>query len=259
MNLDVVVIDVLSFDGVLHSYYIRPVHAHGQVVVDRLSDIFPEYVSNDSKDYAGVRVYNSSKCDISRFSSKIKNFSVEKGGSIKFRFEHRGIPLGPSKNAHGGIYNFIVSPGWRLSELYMSDPYDLSTESNKMRKQFSHDVYWDGYSNTQLVEMQLRSGRGSFSFVVEGVMHYDDGKSVMQTIPSVEGEGFVSQVADNYLLEHYAERGGIDAVCSDMINKVEKADWLILKPSVFGFGIDLKAALAKINNFKESLKSKRRR
>lgn len=253
MNLDVVVIDILLHDGTLHSYYIKPVNEKERVVIDRLADIFPEYFPEDSKDFAGIRIYNSSNCNISYFKSRIRSFRRDDKGRIKFCFEHKGIPVGPSKKGHGGIYNFILAPEWRLINLFVSDPYDSSTNDIEQKRQFRKNIYWDTDCKTQLVEMQLRSGRGTFSFTVSGTMTNHETHSSCSSCQCQEGEGYLSQTANSSLLKYLAGEDGTEKCFLDIIEKIAENNYVMLKPNIHGVGLDINAII------KEIIKNKRQK
>lgn len=246
MYLDIVIIDILEPDGLLRTYKIRPKTKEGRVVIDRLSDIYPEQFNNDDLDLGGTRIYNSSGCSIERLTARMRAFgSID--NKIEFRFEHMGIPLGPSRESHGGIYNFLLSPGWRLTEFYLSDPYDKKHEDIKKKKQFRYQAIWDKECNVQLVNMDLRSGRGSFSFIASGsAMLFNNGDK-QRFIEADESDWAVSHVTDNHLLDG----NGKKALALDI---AEKSDWLELKPNVFGIGINLNQILKdSISAFKRKL------
>jgi len=246
MYLDIVIIDILEPDGLLRTYKIRPKTREGRVVIDRLSDIYPERFNNDDLDLGGTRIYNSPGCSIEMLASKIRAFDST-DNKMNFRLEHMGIPLGPSRESHGGIYNFLLSPGWRLTEFYLSDPYDKKYEDIKKKKQFRYQAIWDKECNVQLVNMDLRSGRDSFSFIASGSAMLIDNEDKHQFVEADESDWAVSHVIDNHLLDG----NGKKALALDM---AEKSDWLELKPNIFGIGINLNQILKdSISAFKRKL------
>lgn len=246
MYLEIVIIDILEPDGLLCTYKIRPKTREDRVVIDHLTDIYPERFNNDDLDLGGTRIYNSSGCSIERLAVKIRAFSST-DNKIDFRFEHVGIPLGPSRESHGGIYNFLLSPGWRLTEFYLSDPYDKKYEDIKKKKQFKYQATWDKECNVQLVNMDLRSGRGSFSFIASGSAMLFDSVNEQSFIEADESDWAVSRITDNHLLDG----NGKKALAIDI---AEKSDWLELKPNVFGIGINLNQIVKdSISAFKRKL------
>ena len=229
MYLDIVLIDVLDPDGVLRTYKIKPKDKNDRVIIDRIRDVYPEHFDSDELDMGGNRIYNSSQCKIETQAAKLRNFK-HINNSIFFQFEHMGIPLGPSREAHGGIYNFLLAPGWRLSELYISDPFDKTNENLKNKKQFRYSPSWDSTCSVQLIDMELRSGRGSFSFIVSGVASLaesDDDKF----IDSYKSDWKITNLMNNHLIDEQGKK-----VLSKEL--AEKADWLELKPNIMGIGIN---------------------
>lgn len=233
MNLDIVLIDQLAPDGVLNSYRISPKSDSRRVVIDRLWDIFPDHYGKDDVDLGGTRIYNASQCLIDRFTSRPRAFRADAGNqSFHFQFEHMGIPLGSSKRGHGGMYNLVFPPGWRCQELFVSDPYDHGNPHLPERKQFQHSVIWDPECSTQLVEMSMRSGRGSFSFIVSGTVSIVSAGSTSAYLEARESSYSVKQLSDVRILD----KRGRDRLSQEL---AEKSDWLELKPNVFGVGVNL--------------------
>jgi len=229
LYLDIVLIDVVDPDGILRTYKIKPKDREDRVVIDRLSDIYPEKF-DDELDMGGNRIYNSSRCKIEKQTAKLRNFTQD-GVSFHFEFEHMGIPLGPSREGRSGIYNFLLPPGWRLVELFISDPYDDKSTKVKEKKQFKHKVSWDSTCSVQLIDMQLRSGRGSFSFIVSG----------RAVLSSSSAESFVDSHKSGYAITSMMNNHLIDKQGSRILSTelAEKSDWLELKPNLFGIGINL--------------------
>ncbi len=58
--------------------------------------------------------------------------------------------------------DFLLPPHWRLRDLKIVDPYDNSSEIMSEKKEFRYSVYWDEEYEIQMIEMELRSNRGSF-------------------------------------------------------------------------------------------------
>jgi hypothetical protein len=192
MYLEVVLIDVLQSDGILKTYRYIPKHASDTVVTDRLEDIDLDFKSTKSMahDRGSVRIYNSNKCSIDVFDTKPKKFTLGRR-SMRFELEHMGIPLGSSRDSRRGIYNFLLGSGWRLTNLYVSDPYDNSTSEAESKRQFERNVYWDTKYHTQAVDILISSQRGSFSFILGGSAELYE-KSDSNFIPSAEGSKLIS-------------------------------------------------------------------
>lgn len=233
MNLDIVLIDFLTPDGVLTSYKVKPKYHPRGVVIDRLRDIYPERFSDDDLDLGGTRIYNASTCSIEKQSSRIRAFEVnEIEPYFSFQFEHMGVPIGPSREAHGGIYHFVLSPGWRFRKIGLVDPYDRNP-TVACKKQFRYQVAWDTQCNTQIIEMEMRSGRGSFSFIVFGTASLvASDPDTTKYVDAFESEWGISRLSDTHLLD----KKGKQRLTKEL---VEKADWLELKPNLFGLGVNL--------------------
>jgi hypothetical protein len=252
MYLDIVLIDVLTPAGILTSYKVRPKYHPRGVVVDRLRDIYPERFSDDGLDIGGTRIYNASTCSIEKMSAHIRAFEVKEADcSFSFQFEHMGIPIGPSREAHGGIYNSVLSPGWRLREIWIVDPYDHKHPSVKSKKQFRYQVIWDTQCKTQMVEMEMRSGRGSFSFIVAGIASLvatDPG--TVKYVEASESEWGISRLSDTHLLDEKGKKRLAEELA-------EKANWLELKPNIFGLGINLNKIIRdSIHYFQRKMRTK---
>ena len=78
------------------------------------------------------------------------------------------IPVESSDSGGCGFYNFILPIGYRFTELHIVDPFDKRGKEIKEKKHFIYDVFYDSEKKMQVVQMQLRSGRGSFSFYLTG-------------------------------------------------------------------------------------------
>lgn len=247
MNLDIVIIDFLSIDGKFTNYRILPNQGR-RVLVDRLPDVYRSRAQNDVN-IGGTRIYNSSECSIDEYQTRIRDFALDaEKQTIKFQFEHKGIPIGPSRNAHGGLWNLILPPGWKLTQLYIVDPYDSSVEEIEQKKPFKYEVYWDTECDTQLIEMELRSGRGSFSFIVKGEA----------SLFNIDGTEFISSSETSYGVEKINDNNLIDRngskLLSEKLNKV--ANWLELKPNFFGLGINVNQIIKdSIEEFKNKTRS----
>lgn len=246
MYLDVVIIDYLDIDGVLYSYKITPKTKRERVRIDRLIDIFPNFHRRQEVDIGGIRIYNSESCSIALDETKLRSISTTED-SITFQFEHIGIPIGPSREAHGGYYNLILPPNFRLTDIHLVDPYDSKHERIEDKKHFQYNVYWDKSCNTNLVTMELRSGRGSFSFIVKGSAQiFDKGKG--KFLSSVETEYGIERISNYHILDDNAKK-----ILTE--NIAEKADWLELKPNIFGVGINLNKIIKDaVKAFKRKIK-----
>jgi len=246
MNLDIVIIDYLDIDGVLYSYKITPKTKRERVRIDRLIDIFPDFHRRREIDIGGIRIYNSESCSIALDETKLRSVSTTED-SIAFQFEHIGIPIGSSREGHGGYYNLILPPNFRLTDIHLVDPYDSKHERIEDKKHFQYDVYWDTSCNTNLVTMMLRSGRGSFSFIAKGSAQIFD-KEKGKFVDSIETEYGIARISNYHILDDNAKK-----ILTD--NIAEKADWLELKPNIFGVGVNLNKIIKDaIKAFKRKIK-----
>lgn len=237
MNLDLVLIDTLTPDGVLTSFKITPQNELHRVVIDRYRDIYPDKFGNEI-DLGGTRVYNSEVCSIFRTDTKLRSFSL-KNNTISFQFEHMGIPLGPSSQAHGGLYNFLLAPGFRLNSFRIVDPYD-KREGITEKRQFRYETIWDEESRTQLVEMDLSSNRGSFSFIVHGSAVLVDTPGEHNFVESQISDSGV-RIASNWHVDNYLLPGKEKSQLTNII--ADKLDWVELKPNICGVGVNLNEIL----------------
>ena len=234
MNLDIVLIDTLTPDGVMTSFKVTPKHTHQRVLIDRYRDIYPDRFS-DELDLGGTRIYNSQECSIFRTDTRLREFKSY-DYLFTFQFEHMGIPLGPSNAGHGGIYNLVLAPGFRFLEFCIVDPYDHNHQEIRQKKKFEYDIIWDKECKVQLVEMKLRSGRGSFSFIAQGGAVLEDSPGEHDFVKAQEFEWKVSNLTNHPIL-----RGDDKKFLAEEIAK--KVDWIHLKPNVFGIGIDINEIL----------------
>jgi len=231
MYVPIVLIDFLTPEGILTSYKVEPRHHPLDVVVDRLRDIYRELFSDDDVDLGGTRIYNASNCFVEKQSARIRAFKLYEGECrFSFQFGHMGVPI---RSRDGGIYNFVLPPGWRLREIRVVDAYDEKEESLQRKNQFEYKVFWDTECQTSLVDMELRAGRGSFSFIVAGTASLTavdpEGVAYAEAVETRHG---VAQLQEINLLDDEGHHRLADELA-------EKADWLVLKPNVFGVGINV--------------------
>lgn len=85
------------------------------------------------------------------------------------------IPVERTRTGSCGIYNFILPVGFRLTDLQIVDPFDKNNKSDK--KQFKYEVFYDRDNKLQVVQMQLKSNRGIFSFVLKGEASAENSES----------------------------------------------------------------------------------
>ena len=142
------------------------------------------------------------------------------------------IPVESSRYGSCGIYNFILPVDYRLTELHIVDPFD-NNKNLKKKKHFKYDVFYDCESHIQVVQMQLRSARGNFSFILTGEACIDDGKSK-----------FIDCKEQNiYLDEDIREFFFDDGIKKSFWKNLKES--ILLEPNFNGFGIDLKKLFQK--------------
>ena len=162
---------------------------------------------------------------------KIKDFT-DSYGKIFFCFEHMFIPVESSRYGSCGIYNFILPVDYRLTELHIVDPFD-NNKNLKKKKHFKYDVFYDCESHIQVVQMQLRSARGNFSFILTGEACIDDGKNK-----------FIDCKEQNiYLDEDIREFFFDDGIKKSFWKNLKES--ILLEPNFNGIGIDLKKLFQK--------------
>ena len=231
MNLSILLTDFIDTKGMLKTYRFIPINQYNRIVVDRLSDICTDVKGNTDKDVGLLRVYNSDKCQLLSTTCKIKDFT-DSYGKIFFCFEHMFIPVESSRYGSCGIYNFILPVDYRLTELHIVDPFD-NNKNLKKKKHFKYDVFYDCESHIQVVQMQLRSARGNFSFILTGEACIDDGKNK-----------FIDCKEQNiYLDEDIREFFFDDGIKKSFWKNLKES--ILLEPNFNGIGIDLKKLFQK--------------
>lgn len=184
MFIDIVLIDKLAANGTTTNFMITPNPSNGSIFAVKYRDIDP--TQGDGVDLGGLRILNSGNCSITQNSVPLKKFVAD--GKFSFKIRYDGIPVGSSRNGHKGIYYLILEPDLRFIDLHIVDPHDDRTEDECLKREFKYDVFWDEEKNVQLIEMDLRSGRGSFSFLVCGSFVYVDCGGANTFIEAESGE-----------------------------------------------------------------------
>lgn len=232
MYLSIVLIDFIDRTGTLKTYRFVPTGKYNKVVVDRLGDICADVKGNTDKDIGLLRIYNSSECQLLSTKCKIKEFTCN-SDYISFEFEHMYIPLESSHYGNCGYYSFILPIGYKLTELHIVDPFDKKTSHIEKKKHFKYDIFFDSEKKLQIVQMQLRSGRGSFSFYLSGKASTEYSKV-----------SFIDYQERTIYLD--------DTINESVFNEgIKKSFWkhlkesVILEPSFNGIGIDLKKLFRK--------------
>lgn len=220
MHLDIVLIDSLTPDGVLTNFRITSKVKSRSVQIDRYRDIHPDRFGKEL-DIGSVRIHNSEDCFIFRTDTRLRAFqSVNNGYS--FQFEHMNIPLGPIKNDHYGFYNLIFPPGFRLINFKMVDPYDDKHSEVDQKRGFQYSVIWDKECKVQLIEMQLHSNRGSFSFIAKGNVVLVYSSNEQEFIKAEESDWRVSQIINLDILKNDGKQRPIDEILKKLIVIVQR-------------------------------------
>lgn len=245
-------IDYLNVDGKLTNFNIRPKDLSSHVIVEQLSNVYRSR-SDSIFSVGGTIIYNSHQCQIRKQETKLRSVIQAPAQNVfSFQFNHMHLPLGPSNTGHAGLWNFLLPPRWRLRDLKVVNPYDNTSETMIEKKEFMYTVYWDEVSSTQMVEMELRSNRGSFSFEVIGTMSLID----------TDGEevGYTESIITNYAVERLENIRIIDSEGQAMLSShlAEKAKWLELKPNIAGFGLNINAILESIDSFRNKMIRRKR-
>jgi hypothetical protein len=233
MYLSIVLIDTLTPDGILTSFEVKPKECGSFVSIDRYRDIHPEIFGNDL-DLGGTRIYNSNKCSISRTDTHLRAFEVD-NNKFSFQFEHMGIPVGYVNDIIRGHYNLVLPPGFRLTDFSIVDPYDRKHKDLNKKKKFRYNVIWDRECKVQLIEMSLESQRGTFSFIAYGSFVLVD---VLVEYDFIEAEEYDWKVS--YLTSCVQKDDGKKILVDEIVKKI---DWVELKPTIFGIGININSIL----------------
>ena len=252
MYLEVVVIDYLNVDGKLTNFNIRPRDLNSRVIIDSLSNVYRS--RNDSIFLVGgTIIYNSNQCQIRKLESNLRSVvPVPSSDIISFQFSHMHLPVGSSDIAHSGIWNFLLPPRWRLRDIKVVNPYDKTSEIMSEKKEFIYNVYWDETSSTQMVEMELKSKHGSFSFEVIGTMSLiDTDEKEINYVQSDINNSAVEKLENIRIMD----KKGQEVLSSHL---AEKAKWLELKPNIAGIGLNVNAILESIDSFRNKITGRRR-
>lgn len=103
-----------------------------------------------------------------------------------------------------------------------------------------------------MVEMELRSKRGSFSFEVMGTM------SLIDT--DEHDTNYVQSNITNYAIERLENIRIMDSVGQNLVSSqlAEKVKWLELKPNIAGIGLNINVILESIDSFINKINNRRR-
>ncbi|MBK5347009.1 MULTISPECIES: hypothetical protein [Bacillus] len=252
MYLEVAIIDYLNVDGKLTNFNITPKDLNSHVIVESLSNA-QRLRRSPNFSVGGTMIYNSDQCQIRKIETQLRTFTQTSSSNIvRFQFNHKNLPLGPSNRGNGGLWNFLLPPRWRLRDLKVVDPYDNSTEIMSEKREFRYSVFWDEEYDTQMIEMELRSNRGSFSFEVIGTMSLiDTDESKVHYVSSINTSFAIEKLENIRILD----KGGKHMLSSQL---AEKAKWLELKPNICGIGLNINEIIESINAYIIRLTERRR-
>lgn len=213
MYLDVVMVDFLAHHGSRTTYSVRPKVPQERVVIESTQDLRADMLSPNTDSAAAVTFLNLSDCTVRKVITHPQSFEQkEHGKRFSFQVVTKGVPVGPSRRGHGGMYNLMLPSGWRLTHLNVVDPMDERQEELKQKKPLAHLVLWDSAKEVQVVQVEMRSRWGSFSLAIIGeavlVTRQDS-----QFINSCEGEWGFAEVS--HLDE--VSRGAAEKVTTEVI------------------------------------------
>lgn len=237
MHVEIVKTDFLTLDGKVNSFTLTPkrnINGMQKVRIDRVVD-FERRREDKDRVLGGNIIYNLRDCNLETTQTPPNNkyHYVPEENYFSFEYNHMNIPLGPIGAGYAGRWNLILPPGWRLTELYISDPYHKA-EKVEEKKQFAYSVHWDTTSQTQLVEMELHSRRGSFSFIVKGKAYNtknSQNENSQNFIGSHEANSGITEL--NSLKLGFPQKN----ILKILYNSLE------LKPSFYGVSYDIKTTL----------------
>jgi hypothetical protein len=224
MFLDIVFVEMLAQNGTRDSFIIKPKSKSDQIITESCRDIHPDS-PNDKFDLGGNRIHNFDECTMKHLKNihQLKVISDE----FSFKIKHEGIPVGSSGEGHVGIYNLILEPGFRFTNLHIIDPFD-NKHKDKEKKEFEYQVFWDKKYEVQLVEMKLRSRRGSFSFVLNGSFAPISSPKEHIFVNCPECDGRLISLTDSYNHLNDNEKKALSSGFIETLNKYVKMEPEIL-------------------------------
>lgn len=152
--------------------------------------------------------------------------------AISFKFEHMGVPLSPHYTYTFGFYNFILPKGYKFTKLRIVDPYNKEEKINDKRE-FCYNLKLDKELDIQLIEMELRSRRDTFSFIVAGEaklspLSYDNTTNLVEY-----------QVCEHLLNSDKNKFKNFNNFSNKFIEEINRV--FDLKPNFFGVGVNFNA------------------
>jgi hypothetical protein len=224
MFLDIVFVEMLAHDGTRNSFYIKPKSEHERVIIDRYREIPPDSPC-DKIDIGGNRIYNFDKCTMEHLKT-VLHLKVH-DDVFSFKIKHERIPVGSIDEGHIGLYNLILAPGLRFTDLRIIDPFD-SKHKDKDKKEIEYQVFWDKKYEVQLVEMKLRSRRGSFSFILNGSFIHINSPGEHNFVNCFECDGRLVSLTDHYNLLNDNEKKALSDWIIEKLNR-----YLKIEPEIF--------------------------
>lgn len=250
MYLELFKIDFLDLEGKITSFTLTPQknkNGTNKVRVDSVVEYRGAKVQN-TKVFGSYIIYNYNDCNLEKTETppNINFYFDKKENSICFEYRHMYIPLRSSARGYVGLWNLILPAGWRITELYLSDPFDKNKDVKK-KKQFNHKLYWDKQNHIQSIEMELRSVRGSFSFIVKG-------KAInISNIIEPTKENLIPSDEDNYGFGTLEDISLSHSKGEGIIRYLQNNNLLELKPNIGGLGVNINEI---INYFLKKSRSK---
>lgn len=180
MFLDILICEFLKQNGELDTLMFKPRAGTwgSSVVVDHRYDIDPRFKRPGSFDMGPFRIYAQGEyCDVHQLRTRLdaSRFRCSSDRQhIEFSIEHLGIPVGSIKESRHGYYSVVFPQGYSLTDLHVLDPYRVGHE-------FERHVLWDTKRQRHVVQVELRSGRGSFSFSLSAQLRRSDGSNSFQS------------------------------------------------------------------------------
>lgn len=230
MFLDVVLVEILAQDSTMNSFIIKPKSKNDQIITESYRDAHPDS-PNDKFDLGGTRIYNFDECMMKHLKT-ILHLKVN-GDEFSFKIKHERIPVGSINEGHEGIYNLILAPGLRFTNLRIIDPFD-NKHKDKDKKEFKYQIFWDKKYEVQLVEMKLRSRRGSFSFILNGSFVHKSSSEEHIFVNCSESDGRLISLTDchNFLNDNEKK-----ALSDEIIEKLNQ--YVKIEPVIFP-GVSIK-------------------
>ncbi len=237
MYVATVIFDFIDSEGIINSVKVNSKDNNDHVIIDRFEDIVKDD-KNRRKDLSGTRIYNIEDCRITTSESKIKSFKKEKS-KISFDLEHMGIPLSPNYSYTRGYYNLVLPAGYKFTKLIIADPYSAG-ETLEDKKRFNFDLKHDINLDTQLITMELRSRRDTFSFIISAEA------DLLTKLEVENGLAVNYESKENVLSENKYHNIGKHQFLPDFVDNI--LEIIDLKPNFFGLGMNLNELIKKLRN-----------